>query len=108
LWAQRFQYEVESFYPPNLINTGGKKYIIPTWQTVHPKTTIDDLLWIKPKKQEPPIEKEIWKFKSSDGESEYFVRKTGNKYICSCPGFWRAKDRNLGCKHIQQIKNNLK
>lgn len=34
-------------------------------------------------------------------DKEYQIEKTGNKYVCSCPGYmFRHK-----CKHIERLKN---
>jgi hypothetical protein len=50
------------------------------------------------------IEENTFKFESkSDPGSFYTVTKKGDKYKCTCPGSFRAKDRE--CKHIKQIKN---
>lgn len=102
-----FKYLYEhSFLPPGLITTlNGKKYITPTWQEVHPQTTLKDINWVKPKKITREIPKNTWEFKSSSGDGIYVVKQIGiNEYRCNCPGFYRAKDRDIGCKHVKSLK----
>jgi hypothetical protein len=98
-----FKYEVESLLRPGIANLQGKKYIMPNWVPCHPKTELTDIKWIKKvSKQEQIKEIDTWRFKSSDGKGEYITKKNGFKYSCSCPGVWRAKDRE--CKHIKEVK----
>jgi hypothetical protein len=72
-------------------------------QKVHPKTTLEDVKLIRPKKEkrtEPIIETNI----SSSGDVTYetkYYPDSGN-YYCNCPGVWRAKDRR--CKHIKALE----
>ena len=41
--AHIFKYEIEeSLIPPRLFETNGKKYIVPSWVEVHPKTELSD------------------------------------------------------------------
>jgi hypothetical protein len=103
-----FKYEVESLLRPGIANLQGKKYIIPNWVPCHPKTELTDIKWIKKvSKQEQIKEIDTWRFKSSDGKGEYITKKNGFKYSCNCSGFYRVKDRDKGCKHIQQVKKDL-
>jgi hypothetical protein len=44
-----FKYDYEGILPPSLLNIGGKKYIVPSWQEVLPETRLEDINWIKPK-----------------------------------------------------------
>lgn len=98
-----FKYEyTHPYLAPTLFNVNGKKFIIPTWQEVHPKTTLKDIEWIKPEKVELK-EKGSWKFKSSSSDATYIVRRSGVKLTCNCPGFYRAKDRK--CKHVKEVMN---
>ena len=102
-----FKYEHQHNLPPTLLtNHKGETFIVPTWQKVHPKTTLADIEWTKPEKQEPVVEKNTWKFESaSDPGHFYTVRQTGIKLTCNCSGFWRAKDRR--CKHVKEIEQKL-
>ena len=98
----KYTYEHHSLPPTLLISpVSGKKFIVPTWQEVHPQTTLADIEWIKPVKVEVPIEKETWKFESSSEPGIFYkVRKQGDKLICNCSGFFRCKDKVKGCKHM--------
>jgi len=106
-----FKYEyIHAMLPPTLFisSTSGKKYIVPTWQEVHPETTLNDIEWIKPEKIEVPVEKDVWKFESSSDPGHFYtVKKSGLKLTCNCSGFYRAKDRNKGCKHVQEVRKQL-
>jgi hypothetical protein len=98
-----FKYQIESRLRPGITNIKGKKYITPNWIPCHPNTELNDIIWIKKvSKQEKIKEIDTWRFKSSDGKGEYVTKKNGFKYSCSCPGVWRAKDRE--CKHIKEVK----
>ena len=100
-----FKYTYEhDFLPPGLyVNSEGKKYITPTWQEVHPQTTLEDINWVKPKKIEREIPKDTWEFKSSSSESIYIVKRIGhNKFQCNCPGYWRSAERK--CKHVKEVE----
>lgn len=107
-----FKYRYEHYIPPTLFNANdGKRYILPTWQEVLPETTISDIEWVKmiltdevKTKVKEKIEENTFKFESkSDPGSFYTVTKKGDKYKCTCPGSFRAFDKE--CKHIKQIKN---
>jgi hypothetical protein len=103
--TRSFKYTYEhDFLPPGLYtNFEGKKYITPTWQEVHPQTTLEDINWVKPKKIEHEIPKDTWEFKSSSSESVYTVKQTGhNKFQCNCPGYWRSAERK--CKHVKEVE----
>ena len=106
--VQIFRYEYHHDYmAPQMQIKDGEKFIIPGNIKVHPETTFDDIVWVKPKKEkrtEPIIETHI---SSSNGE-EYKTKyhpDSGN-YQCNCMGFFRAKDRR--CKHIKQLENKIK
>lgn len=104
-FVKMFHYKVESPTPPSLFQTLGKKYIVPGWQPVHPNTELSDIIWVKPKTETETvvIEKEKWEFIGSDGVTKYFVRKTGNLFRCTCPGYYRSHSRE--CKHIKECKS---
>lgn len=77
-----------------------KKYLVPKWEEVHPNTTIEDITYpkLKPKKQPQT-------FKIKD----YTIKYNENQkvYVCNCQGYFRVKDRTVGCKHVQELKKNL-
>jgi len=109
--SRLFKYEyTHPTLPPLLLISpvNGQKYIVPTWQKVHPETTLNDIEWIKPEVIKEPVEKETWKFESSSEKGLFYrVKKQGDKLTCNCSGFWRAKDRNKGCKHVQEVRKQL-
>ena len=103
--VQSFKYTYEhSLIPPGLmVNVEGKKFITPSWQEVHPETTLNDIKWVRPKTVEHEIPKNTWEFQSSSGGGTYIVKQVGmNKFQCNCPGYWRSKDRE--CKHVKSLK----
>jgi hypothetical protein len=103
----RYTYE-HAYLPPTIAIIGGQKYIVPSWKKVHPNTTLKDIEWIKPVKIEAPIEKETWRFESSSEKGLFYkVTKQGDQLKCNCSGFWRAKDRSKGCKHVQEVRKQL-
>lgn len=105
------KYTINSLVPPRIFHgLYNKTYILPHWVEVPTNTTDDQIVWIKyESKQEPNISQEnnIWKFKSSNGDGEYVVKRNGFKYSCNCSGFYRVKDREQGCKHVQQVKKDM-
>jgi hypothetical protein len=108
--VQRLTYKHEhSWMPPSLIVNNGKKYIIPNWVEVHPKTKLSDIRWERPKVEVKQPEMVTKTFTSkSNPDITYEARKvtlpTGEiTYSCSCPGVWRAKDRK--CRHIKDLES---
>ena len=102
--ARKFLYEVEeSLIPPRIFeDLEGKKYIVPQWIEVHPKTTMDDVKIIeKPKR----VVKDIHTVQSGSGEYKVRFNPVTEKYTCNCMGFWRVKDKEKGCKHIIEIRD---
>jgi hypothetical protein len=110
--SRLFKYEFEHAYlsPSLFIDSKGEKFIIPGFKKVHPETTLSDIEIIRPiKKSETPIEKNTWKFESSsDPGTFYIVRQSGLKLICNCSGYFRCKNRDIGCKHCQEVRKQLK
>jgi hypothetical protein len=103
--VQRFYYEMEHAYLSAALYTdsNGDKFILPTMQKVHPKTTLEDIKVIRPKKEkrtEPIIETHMSSSKDIEYTTKYYP-DSGNFY-CTCPGTWRAKDRR--CKHIKALE----
>ena len=112
--VMRFRYEYEHAYiPPGLMVSpkDGQKYIIPSWQKVHPDTQLSDINWIKPvpkvvESKDTPTLNEEYKFESkSEPGSFYVVRVIGDKVKCNCAGQYRAKDRK--CKHMKEVMQKL-
>lgn len=96
-----FKYKYEGqILPPTLINSPrtGERYIVPTWQLVHPQTTLNDIEWIKP--QPPKSEPIKFEVTGSNGDKYNTIYNPNTKrWKCSCLGSWRAKDGM--CKHIK-------
>ena len=104
----KYEYEHPLLAPSLFVDSKGDKYIVPTWQKVHPKTELNDIIWKKTKIKKDKIEKKTWKFDSSSSDSVYTVTKVDSATLkCNCPGFYRAKDRNKGCKHVQKVRTSL-
>lgn len=78
----------------------GKRYLVPKWEEVHPNTTIEDITYPKPKPKKQP---QVYKIK------DYTIKYNENQkiYVCNCQGYFRVKDRTVGCKHVQELKKNL-
>ena len=102
-----FKYKYEHpLMPPHLfIDSDGQKFIIPIWKKVLSETTLDDIVWVKPKVKKPKLENNTWEFKSSSNNSVYKVTQVGDKISCTCPGYWVSKTRE--CKHIKEVKEQL-
>lgn len=112
-----FKYKIEkhSVLPKTIVRFLNKTMIYPAQIECHPKTTLNDIEEIVPLNQTPQIETQIevkkeklkeWKFESSSGGGTYTVKQTKTgKIICDCPGYFRARDREKGCKHIQEIRS---
>ena len=104
----KYEYEHPILAPSLFVDLKGDKYIVPTWQKVHPKTELKDIIWKKTKVKKDKTEKKTWKFDSSSSDSVYTVTKVDSATLkCNCPGFYRAKDRNKGCKHVQKVRGSL-
>jgi len=114
--AGRFKYEyTHPFLPPTLYtNLKGEKFIVPTYQKVHPKTEFIDIKWIRPKvKKDNGVKSQLktFKYQSSSSSDIYTVKEYLNadntiSLRCNCAGYWRVKDKNKGCKHIQETRKN--
>lgn len=73
----------------------------PSWTKVHPKTTLNDIIFPELKVAKPK-EKRIIEFASASSDKKYYVTVIDNKDIkCSCPGFYRSSGN---CKHVKEIK----
>ena len=103
IMAHIFKYEIEeSMIPPRLFETNGKKYIVPGWIEVHPKTELSD---VKIKKKRKRVDPNIHTVTSGSGDYHVKHNPETNQYTCDCMGFWRVKDKKKGCKHIIQIRD---
>jgi hypothetical protein len=82
---------------PTLLKRDGKTYLMPEWREVHPETTLNDIIWKKPKiKKQEKFEKKTWTFESSSSDSVYMVTQVDSKTLrCNCPGSWRTNARQL-------------
>ena len=87
--------------PPFLYESNGKKYLMPMWEEVHPDATMDDVVWEKPKPKK--TKQEV----VTVGEYKIKFNEAKGYHTCNCQGFWRVKDKQLGCKHIQQYKAGI-
>lgn len=98
----KYVYEDKVLPPSLFLSTSGKKYIVPSWQEVDPRTVLADIEWVKPSIK--LIEIIIAK------DTKYNTKYDPNKkrFTCSCQGFWRVKDKTIGCKHIQALREELK
>ena len=105
----KYIYEHSVLAPGLFTSLDGERYIVPTWQKVHPKTELNDIIWKKPKVKKADVFKlKTWKFESSSSDSVYTTTQVDSVTLkCNCPGFYRAKDRNLGCKHVQKVRASL-
>ena len=103
--VQMFKYEhKEPILPPALVVSKGKKYIVPTWKEVDLNTTLNDIIWIKPKVKVTKSETIVKINKSSSSDAEYTTKyyPDSGKYHCDCPGTWRTRGN---CKHVKQMRN---
>ena len=105
--VQMFKYEhKEPILPPALVVSNGKKYIVPTWKEVDPNTTLNDIIWVKPKVKVTKSETIVKINKSSSSDAEYTTKyyPDSGKYHCDCPGTWRTRGN---CKHVKQMRNEI-
>lgn len=103
--VQMFKYEYKhEVIPPGLIESNGKKYIVPTWKEVDPNTTLKDIEWIKPKPKVKRSKTVIKTFSSGSSDATYTTKyyPDSGKFFCDCPGSWRSYGN---CKHIKQMRN---
>lgn len=91
------KYKIEGAYHPGLlVASDGKKYIIPKWIEVHPDTTYNDIIWVKPKQK-----KQIEHIQGSVGLYKTIYDPNKKTYKCTCMGFWRSKGN---CKHVKALR----
>lgn len=74
---------------------------------VHPKTTMDDIEVVRVEKKVKKQESNIYKFESSSSSSIYTVREVAGRFKCNCSGYFRVKDKEKGCKHIQKVRSQV-
>jgi len=112
-FCRPFKYKVDkhAYLPLAIARLYNKTVIMPAGIECHPETTLDDIEVIdnspKEKPEPKPREKRTWKFDSASSEGSYAVRENMGKLSCNCMGYWRAKDREKGCKHMQQVRSWL-
>ena len=101
----KYEYEHPLLAPSLFVDLKGDKYIVPTWQKVHPKTELNDIIWKKTKIKKEKTEKKTWTFKSSSSDAVYTVRQVDSSSLkCNCPGAWRSRGN---CKHIKEVRASL-
>ena len=56
------------------------------------------------KSSRPKYEAKIFKIKN------YIIKYNPSKkiYVCNCQGYFRVKDKSIGCKHIQQLNKDYR
>jgi len=82
----------------------GKKFHVPSWMEVHPKTSFDDIEVDKKPFEELFVEPKTWSFKSSSSDKEYTVKINKNgKLSCDCWGYIAHKK----CKHVKEVQEQL-
>lgn len=105
--VQSFKYKfTHPYMRPSFQIIKNKKYIIPGDIEVHPKTEFSDIEVIDIKKDKI-VDKETWNVKSSNGKDTYKVRRNGEKFTCNCGGWWRVKNKEIGCRHVKEIRGKL-
>jgi len=100
-----YRYRVKSHTPPGIVRLPGKTYITPTWEECHPNTTLEDIIWDRPKKKRKKEDQKSWTVLSSNKVDKYSVKRGDGNFTCTCPGYFRSKKRE--CKHIRGIKEDL-
>jgi hypothetical protein len=96
---EKQMYHIQSSLRPAIVELPKGTFVVPAWVEVPKGTTLDQIIWEN--EPQPKPNSNIIKVEGSSG-STYFIQKIGNKYKCSCPGYFRSKDRV--CKHIKQLK----
>ena len=106
VFVQRHFYKVpySNLGKGGISTLNGKTYHMPSWQEVHPETTIEDILVDKKPFEEIFIEPKTWSFKSATSDKEYTVKlNKNNKLSCDCWGYIAHRK----CKHITAVKKEL-
>ena len=106
VFVQRHFYKVpySNVGKGGFIEKDGKKVHTPSWQEVHPETTLEDIIVDKKPFEELFVEPKTWSFKSASSDKEYTVKlnKKGN-LSCDCWGYIAHRK----CKHITEVKKEL-
>lgn len=85
----------------SIIESNGKKFHVPSWTEVHPRTTINDIIVEKKPFEELFIEPQTWTFESASSDKVYTVKKNKDgKLSCDCWGYIAHRK----CKHIKQVQ----
>lgn len=100
--------EITSNVRPALVNTGGKTYLVPIWMEVPADFDVEKNVKVTPITPQVTKEETMTFGSKSDPTIKYetkrLVAPSGDvKYTCTCPGYWRVKDKSKGCKHIQKM-----
>ena len=86
------------------IEKDGKKVHTPSWQEVHPETTLEDIIVDKKPFEELFVEPKTWSFRSASSDKEYTVKlNKNNKLSCDCWGYIAHRK----CTHITAVKKEL-
>jgi len=98
--VQCFKYQVTTDVNPSIVTVNNKRVIVPTWQEVHPLTTLEDIEWVKPQRR-PRADISV---DSVDGKYKTTFNTATGRFKCSCMGFWRSKGN---CKHVKELREKL-
>lgn len=105
-FVRRFSYKVpySNTGKGGFIQKDGKRFHVPSYMEVHPKTSFEDLEVEKKPFQELFIEPKTWSFNSESSDKEYTVKQSKNGNLsCNCWGYMAHKK----CKHVNQVKEQL-
>ena len=106
VFVQRHFYKVpySNIGKGGFLTEDGKKIHTPSWQEVHPETTLEDIIVDKKPFEELFVEPKTWTFNSASSDKVYTVKlnKKGN-LSCDCWGYIAHRK----CKHITEVKKEL-
>ena len=106
-WVRRHSYKVPytNVGKGGFLEKEGKKFHVPSWTEVHPKTTLDDIVVEKKPFDELFAEPEKWEFKSASSDKIYNVKRNRNGDLsCDCWGYIAHRK----CKHIKEVNQIIK
>ena len=105
-FVRRFSYKIpySNTGKGGFVEQEGKRFHVPSWIEVHPKTSFEDIEIEKKPFQELFVEPEQWEFKSSSSDKTYTVKKNKNGNLsCNCWGYMAHKK----CKHVKEVSEKL-
>lgn len=105
-FVRRFSYKIpySNTGKGGFVEQEGKRFHVPSWIEVHPKTSFEDLEVEKKPFQELFLEPDQWEFKSSSSDKTYTVKKNKNGNLsCNCWGYMAHKK----CKHVKEVSEKL-